>query len=289
MHRFKIQAIFALLSNSYFKGFVEGRVFSGYSKLACTPGLNCYSCPGALGSCPMGALQTMLGGRSTNFSFYIVGFLMIIGAACGRFVCGFLCPFGLIQDLLYKIPFFKKIGLLPGDRFLKYLPYFVLVTFVILAPLFLVDFTGMGVDAFCKYICPSGTLGAAWPLVLVNKGIRGAVGFLFAWKSFILIVIIFLSILVYRPFCRYLCPLGAIYGLMNPIAILRFEIDDKKCIKCGKCQEACDWNIATYKTANSPECVRCGKCKSACPTGAISNKQIISNRIKKKEEINIYG
>ena len=92
----------------YAVGFINGKIYDGSLKKLCLPGLNCYSCPGALGSCPIGSLQAVLGSRNFQFSFYIFGFLMLMGAVFGRFVCGWMCPFGLVQDLLYKIPFIKK-------------------------------------------------------------------------------------------------------------------------------------------------------------------------------------
>ena len=194
---------------------------------------------------------------------------MLVGAVLGRFVCGWLCPFGLVQDLLYKIPFVKKLRRLPGDRWLKYLKYFILVGFVIVLPLTVLDIVGQGEPWFCKYICPSGTLFAGIPLVASNSMLQSAVGWLFAWKAGILAVLVLLSILVYRPFCRYLCPLGAVYGLFNPIAFYRYEIDAGLCTKCGKCQRACKLDIPVYKTPNSPECIRCGDCRRACPHGAV--------------------
>ena len=104
-HRHKIQALWALLTNSYLAGFVQGKIYKGRFKKLCVPGLNCYSCPGALGACPIGAMQAVIGSWNFKFAFYVAGFLMFIGAMAGRFACGWLCPFGLIQDLLHKIPF----------------------------------------------------------------------------------------------------------------------------------------------------------------------------------------
>lgn len=75
----------------------------------CVPGLNCYSCPGARGACPIGSLQAVIGSWNFKMAYYVAGFLIFVGALLGRLVCGFLCPFGLIQDLLNKIPFPKKI------------------------------------------------------------------------------------------------------------------------------------------------------------------------------------
>ena len=267
--RLIVQVVFTALTNGYAQGFVQGRIFTGPTKAYCVPGLNCYSCPGALGACPIGSLQAVLGSRNYKMAFYVVGFLTVVGAVFARFVCGWLCPFGLVQDLLYKIPFVKKLRKLPGDRWLKWLKYVLLVGFVIILPLFAVDIIGQGQPWFCEYICPSGTLLAGIPLLAANPALRAAAGWLFSWKLLILVVLVFLSILVYRPFCRYLCPLGAIYGLFNPIAFYRLKVDEHKCTHCGACRRACKLDIPVDKTPNSPECIRCGDCKRACPHGAI--------------------
>lgn len=269
--RTTVQLGFTALTNGYAAGFVKGDIFKGPTKALCLPGLNCYSCPGALGSCPIGSLQAVLASRDYRFSFYIVGFLLMVGALVGRLVCGWLCPFGLVQDLLYKIPGVKKLRHVPGDRWLKYLKYFILVSFVIVLPLTVLDIVGQGQPWFCKYICPSGTLFGGVPLVAANPLLRGALGWLFTWKMGILIVLLALSMVIYRPFCRYLCPLGAIYGLFNGVALYRFEVDEHKCVRCGVCQRACKLDIPAHKTPNSPECIRCGDCKRSCPHGAIHN------------------
>ena len=270
--RLTVQVLVTAVSNGYAVGFVQGKIFRGKLKGICVPGLNCYSCPGALGSCPIGSLQAVLGSAKYQMSFYIVGFFMVVGALVGRFVCGWLCPFGLVQDLIYKIPFVKKLKKLPGDRWLKFLKYVILIGFVILLPLYAVNMVGQGDPWFCKYICPSGTLMGGLPLVLANPSLRSAIGWLFAWKNAVLIVLVLLSVVVYRPFCKYLCPLGAIYGLFNPIAFYRFHIDEEKCTKCKVCQTACPADIPVYQNPNSMECIRCGKCKKACPHGAIVSR-----------------
>ena len=132
--RMYIQACWTLLTNSYASGFINGTIYQGNVKSICVPGLNCYSCPGAWGACPMGSLQNAFAGRVSGFPFYVVGTLITIGALCGRIVCGFLCPFGWIQDLFFKIPPKKKVRRLPGEKYLRKLRYVVLVVMCIPYP-----------------------------------------------------------------------------------------------------------------------------------------------------------
>lgn len=267
--RHRVQILWAFLSNSYLAGFSKGRIYQGKLKNLCVPGLNCYSCPGALGSCPVGAMQAVVGSWNFKLAFYVAGFLMFIGALTGRFVCGWLCPFGLIQDLLHKIPFPKKISTFRGDKLLRKLKYVILLVFVILMPMFVVDLLGQGAPYFCKLICPAGTLEGGLPLVLLNKGMRGAIGWLYAWKNVLLVAILFLSVIIYRPFCKYICPLGAVYSLFQSVSVFRYRVDQELCTHCGACAKTCKMQVDPVKSPNHPECIRCGQCKKVCPTGAL--------------------
>ena len=266
-HRFQI--LWAFLTNSYLVGFAKGKIYDGKLKNLCVPGLNCYSCPGALGSCPIGAMQAVIGSWNFRMAFYVAGFLVFVGALMGRFVCGWLCPFGLIQDFLHKIPFVKKISIFRGDWLLRKLKYVIFLVFVILLPMFVVDMLGQGAPYFCKLICPAGTLEGGIPLVLLNSAMRTAVGWLYAWKNVLLVVIVLLSVVIYRPFCKYICPLGAVYSVFNPIAVFRYRVDKEACTHCGACAKACKMQVDPSETPNHPECIRCGSCKKVCPTGAI--------------------
>ena len=240
--RLWVQILFAALTNGYVNGFIQSKIYTGPTKALCVPGLNCYSCPGALGACPIGSLQAVIGSRNYQFSFYIIGFLMAVGALIGRVVCGFLCPFGLVQDLLHKIPV-PKIKKLPGEKYLRYLKYVILAVFVLLLPMFAVNIIGQGDPWFCKWICPSGTLLGGIPLVAGNPDLQAAVGWLFDWKVFLLSSILVLSMFSYRPFCKFLCPLGAVYGVFNPISLYHLRLDEEKCVDCGICKEICKMGI----------------------------------------------
>ena len=267
--RLFIQVCAAALSNGYIKGFAKGKIYDGSLKQLCVPGLNCYSCPAALGACPIGSLQGMMGSHSFKAALYVIGFLVVCGTLIGRFVCGFLCPFGLVQDLLFKIPVVHKIQRLPGEKRLRWIRFVILGLFVILLPLCIIDFTGLGEAWFCKYICPAGTLEGGIPLVLIDSSIRAATGFLYRWKLLLLVITLVASAVIYRPFCRYICPLGAIYGVFNKVSFFRLSVDSTKCLRCGACAKACKLHINVFENPNSMDCIRCGECALACPEDAI--------------------
>lgn len=262
-----IQAVATLLTNIHLPNFFKGGIYQGKGKAVCVPGLNCYSCPGAAGACPIGSFQAVVGSSKFRFSYYITGFLILLGVLLGRFICGFLCPFGWLQELLHKIPG-KKLST-KNLKPLTYLKYAILLLAVVLLPAIVVNDLGMGDPFFCKYICPQGVLEGAIPLAAVNEGIRSALGSLFNWKLAILIVVVILSILFYRPFCKWICPLGAFYALMNKVSLLGIKVDEHKCVSCGKCARVCKMDVDVTKTPNHTECIRCGKCITACPTDAI--------------------
>ena len=262
-----IQAAATLLTNIHIPNLLKGKIYQGNVKTMCVPGLNCYSCPAATGACPIGAFQAVVGSSKFKFTYYITGFFILLGVLLGRFICGFLCPFGWFQDLLHKIPG-KKLSTAKLKP-LRYLKYVILVVFVILLPAFVTNSLGMGDPFFCKYICPQGVLEGAISLSLANSGIRAALGHLFTFKFTILALFIILSILFYRPFCKWICPLGAIYSLFNKVSFLKIQVDHEKCVGCQKCSRVCKMDVNVVDTPNHPECIRCGECMKACPTDAI--------------------
>lgn len=265
-----IQLVSAALCNGYAVGFQKGRIFTGGSKAVCVPVLNCYSCPGALGACPIGALQTALGTKR-HFPFYVLGTLMLFGVLLGRAVCGLLCPFGLVQDLLYKLPVPKLRVPRRLDRPARYFKYVVLAVLVVLLPALAVTEAGIASPYFCQYLCPAGTLGGGIPLLLADPMLRQAAGALFRWKVVILVVILAVSAGICRPFCKYLCPLGAFYSVFNRFSFYQMDLDKRKCVDCKQCEKTCPMNVQVTQDINSLECIRCGACKTVCPIGAISS------------------
>ena len=264
-----VQLLSGLAANAHLKGFVTGKIYTGPLKQFCVPGLNCYSCPGAVGACPIGSLQAVVGSRK-KFPFLILGYLALIGVVLGRFVCGWLCLFGLVQELLYQIPTPKLKMPHRADRVLRWGKYFFLLVFVFALPAFLKEMGGLvSVPYFCKYVCPAGMLEGGIPVVALNSGLRQTVGRLFAWKWVLLGSFLLSSVFIYRPFCKYVCPLGAFYSLFQRFSFLRLRVDREKCVDCGKCVRDCPMGVDVLRSPNSPECIRCGGCTDGCPTKAL--------------------
>ena len=273
-----VQLYTALLYNAHLKGFAEGEIYRGRAKGLCVPGLNCYSCPAAVGACPLGALQNAVAASASRPAFYAVGVLLLFGLLLGRVICGWACPMGLLQELLHKLPTPKlKKGKL--TRALSWVKYALLAALVLAVPLYYA-FRRTPLPAFCKYICPAGTLEGALGLLLhpANGEKLGLLGPLFTNKFILLVLILTACVFLYRAFCRFLCPLGAIYGLMSRLALLGVKLDKAACTDCGVCRAVCPMDI---RHVGDRECISCGKCVAACPERAISfraGKATVGNR-----------
>lgn len=281
-----VQVAFTFINNSYFGFLWTKKIFQGPTKALCAPGLNCYSCPASVLACPMGSLQVLIGSIRVSFSLmkyqiglYVIGFLGTIGMLVGRFPCGWLCPFGLIQELIHKIPS-KKFDI-PSK--LQYGKYIFLFGFVILLPALIADEFGYGITWFCKYVCPAGTLEAGIPLMFLDPTLRRLIGILYYNKLAILAFILIASVFIRRPFCRTICPLGGFYSFFNKVSILRMKHDNNKCVRCYQCYRDCPMHLKFPDGANQLNCIRCFKCyTNSCKYGAISIELV---GVKKPKEL----
>lgn len=272
--RFWVQALWLFLSNGYWGFPVSGTLYQGPLKVLCSPGLNCYSCPAATTFCPIGSLQQLLLGVRLALASghpyvgsYVLGWMGLLGTAFGRLICGWACPFGLVQELLHKIPS-PKVAVPAQMAWGKYL---VLLLLVVALPLAVIDDFGLGLPWFCKFLCPAGTLEAGIPMLLLMPDLRTAVGVLYVYKLSLLALILLWSVASFRPFCRTLCPLGAFYGLFNRISLIRLKFNPDNCTKCGACHQICPVNIRVDLSPNSGECIRCLRCcTEACQFDALS-------------------
>jgi ferredoxin-type protein NapH len=265
--RWLIQTLMALGTNAYLLFPFGGSViYQGPLKAVCHPGLNCYSCPGALLSCPVGAFQNFMASLRFNtggfpqLGILVLGYLGFIGSVVGRLSCGWICPFGFIQDLIHKIPT-RKFSLWKPLRWVKYA---VLGILVVIMPILITDSSGLGHPWFCKLVCPAGTLEGAMPLILLKPSLWGTVGFAFWNKFTILILVLIAATLISRFFCRVICPLGAFYGLFNRISLVQLEFVEGNCVECGACSRKCPTGLVPNKERDSRECIMCLRCVDSC-------------------------
>jgi len=265
-----VQLYSALLYNAHLKGFIDGEIYVGKAKYACVPGFNCYSCPGAVGACPLGSIQNALASSGHQAGWYVLGIIALFGVILGRTICGWICPLGLIQELLHKIPT-PKIRKSRVTRVLSWLKYILLAVFVVAIPLWYGLKNNLPLPGFCKYICPAGTFEGAMGLLSnpVNTEKFSMLGILFTRKFIIMLVIGLLCVFCYRSFCRFICPLGAIYGFFNRFNVIGVKVDKGRCNNCGACVRSCGMDV---RRVGDHECINCGKCMEGCAQKAISIK-----------------
>jgi len=242
--------------NGYIGFFATLMIYQGALRSICLPVLNCHSCPLAFFTCPIGALQHFI--AIGAFPVFVLGTVAIVGIMFGRMFCGLLCPFGYLQDLLYRLGSIR----IEIPHYLCYVKYVVLAGLVLLLPYFL------GVPAFCK-ICPAAVLEAGFPHALLDSEVAGKlfnqetgmfIGWFFLGKTVFLTAILLATVNMKRPFCRVLCPLGALLGLFNRFSTMKIAVNRETCSRCDRCARVCPVDISIYDNPDSAECVRCWQC-----------------------------
>ncbi len=268
-----IQTLFFFLTNGYWNFPVTKSIYQGPLKVVCSPGLNCYSCPAATTYCPIGSLQQLFAGIRLTIEtgqfyigFYVIGTMGVLGGFAGRMICGWVCPFGLFQELLHKIPS-PKFNIWPVLRYLK---YGLLLFMVILLPLFAIDEFGTGEPWFCEYFCPAGTLEAGLPMIFLQPALQTNLGWIFLLKLCILIFFITWAVVSSRPFCRTACPLGAFYALFSKVKLVKLNLDCSRCTNCEACHDVCPMGVRFNESPDDMECITCMSCSKVCKYNAIN-------------------
>lgn len=238
LKRYRYQLGMLIVANAYF--------LSALKFFPC-PILNCYACPAASFACPIGSLQhfVIIG----SVPFFVLGVLGVVGSVVGKMTCGWLCPFGFLQDMMAKAPL-RKFDI---PRFMEYGQYATLIILVLIMPFWLKE------PWFSK-LCPQGTLEAGIPWVLIDARLRSQIGALFFIKLGILAAFLTGMVFTNRPFCRTACPLGAIFSLFNRFSLFHLSVDPKDCNDCGLCKSVCPVDLEVHKTPNDRRCIRCLQC-----------------------------
>lgn len=228
-------------------------------KAVCIPILHCHSCVLASFACPIG----LLGHYASYliFPFLAVGIIGVIGAFFGRALCGWACPFGLIQDMLYRIPSPKFV--LPA--WFRLPKYFVLLALVLVVPLLLGVFHPW---FFCRW-CPVAAFEASIPNAAMQGGFPDPANAVV--RLSVLGLVLVMSITSERAFCIGLCPIGAMMAPFNRISALYLRRNPDKCNECGACVSACparqvsDAERGVLPGDSDLECVLCLECTRKCP------------------------
>jgi polyferredoxin len=188
--------------------------------------------------------------------------VLLLGVLIGRLLCGWVCPFGFLQDLLYKIPT-RKFHLPEWTGWGKYV---VLIGLVLVIPFFWGENSAWG---FCRF-CPASAVQVTIPNLVTGGMATFSMGT--AIKLGVLLAVIGLVILSSRGFCKAFCPIGAMLAPLNYITFWKIRVPTQNCISCRKCDRSCPQqmtpskNIAEGTAPNrSGECILCYECQRTCP------------------------
>jgi ferredoxin len=205
-------------------------------------------------------------------SVILMGLILLLAVLFGPVFCGWVCPLGTIQEWIGKVGrkvFGKRYNhFIPGrlDHYMRYLRYGVLVWVV-----FVIARSG---QLLFERVDPYNALFTFWtkeaemPSLIILALTLGA------------------SLLIERPWCKYLCPYGALLGLFNKFRIFKIIRNEESCISCGKCDRSCPMNIpvSNRKTVKDSQCISCLKCTSelGCP---VEETVLLKNRDKTNKTV----
>lgn len=230
----------------------------------CLPVMNCEACAVAWLGCPIGMIGRSIAFRETPWLVLLL--VLGIGAIAGRLMCGWVCPMGLLQDLLHKLPS-RKWHLPRWSAGIKYGVLAVTVVGV-------AWYVGYGTAFFYCTFCPTAGVQVVLPIMIADNDwlLTGARA---AKMAFVVAVIVF-GVLAHRSFCKVMCPVGALVAIGNRLTPFKLKLDRQACVSCGKCDRSCPMNVPVMRHREGeqpinrhPECVACLKCREVCPTHAI--------------------
>lgn len=232
----------------------------------CAPVFHCYSCPLATFACPVGVLANFA--ALHLFPFVAVGILIAAGVFLGTVICGWICPFGFFQDLAASVPTPKYD--LPS--WTSYGRYVVLFVSVLAVPYFL------GAEHWlfiCRY-CPAGALEGAIPSIISDAASGNSIVIPNTLKITVTVLVVGAMFVKRRPWCRVLCPLGAIFSIFNRFSVFSLKVNPKTCNNCKSCHSLCKYGLEPDTDADNSRCVRCLEC-TQCKKDAVTVDYLFDN------------
>jgi polyferredoxin len=230
----------------------------------CGPVFHCYSCPLATFACPIGVLANF--SALHLFPFLALGVLALVGSIFGSFVCGWACPFGFLQDLIAKVPT-PKFSL---PVWAGYFRYVVLIALVLVIPFLFGEESPL---FFCR-LCPAGAIEGAAPNIVQLATAGQPIIWPTVAKTVILVATLMAMLFTWRPWCTLLCPLGAIYSLLNRVSFFVLGFHADRCGKCDRCQNLCLDGGRIENRLDGMQCVRCLECTKC---NAVSVETVFSS------------
>jgi len=247
----------------------------------CFPFFYCHACPASSAACPLRSFEISIykvfnkeepGIFNIKLLLFPLLILGTVGILSGRAICGWACPFGLLQrgtgkiarKIHKKLPILKRFQQSKVDRYLRYVKYVLLIFLIFLIPMF--------IGFMFTDVCPNGFLVGTIPTMILNPG-----GYVPATYFYIALVILVLFLIliftIERGWCRYFCPLGAFLAPFNKVSMIHVAVEEKSCLHCNLCTDVCPMGIDVPNMYRDPECIYCGKCISACPKNVITFKR----------------
>ena len=192
----------------------------------------------------LGGIINVLNGTSPlTWGVVIICSVIALALVVGRTFCGTICPVGLLQELAYAVPVKKTV--IQHTRVLELirLAVFIVIVIAALSLIDLISFTGL-YDLFS---------------LTISTGLAVSAG------------ILLVSVFLYRPICRIICPFGVLFSLFAEFSWFRLRRTET-CINCRKCEKTCPTRTAGLNDSKR-ECYLCGQCTDVCPVGTALNYQ----------------
>lgn len=224
--------------------------------------------------CPIGAIQNVvlsLVDRSYTLSIVVTAIVLlpiVFALFAGRIFCGGACPLGAVQDLLLRKPVHVPSWLDKPLRWIRWAYLLAAIYFVLAGVTLLGGLVLPGTQDFI--ICRYDPFISLFRLVSYRPALAGDWGNVFhftgpAWMWAVTGAVLVLAIFVGRPYCRWVCPYGAILGVCARTAKRGVTVMPDKCCDCGLCEHACAFGAIENHAAVKSSCVACARCYDSCP------------------------